>query len=62
MNEHLKFAVTLTFGGEFCPMLPAKTFVVYAINADVAIRVATYDAMNQGYKSGWVVGHNVEVL
>lgn len=57
-----KFSITLVFGGEFCPMLPPKTFLVYAEDVERAINVATYDAMNQGYKRGWVVEHQVEVL
>lgn len=57
-----KFQVTLVFGGEFCPMLPSKSFIVSAQDADKAINVAIYDAMAMGYKRGWVVEHIVEIL
>lgn len=57
-----KYQVTLKFGGEFCPMLPERSFVVNAINAEVAQRVAVNDAIAMGYKRGWVVGYDVEVL
>lgn len=57
-----QFDVTLIFGGEFCPMLPEKKFRVSAEDAKKAINVAIYDALNQGYKRGWIVGHQVEVL
>lgn len=57
-----QFQITLIFGGEFCPQLPAKKFVVNAEDAEKAINVAIYDAMNQGYKRGWVVEHQVELL
>ena len=62
MSDYHKFEVTLIFGGEFCPMLPSKKFVVNAISPEGAVNVATYDAMNQGYKRGWIVGHEVELL
>lgn len=60
--SYLRFSVTLVFGGEFCPMLPAKKFVVSAVDAETAIKVAVHDAVNQGYKRGWVVEQQVEVL
>ncbi|MNF29804.1 hypothetical protein D3C85_1510170 [compost metagenome] len=59
---YIKFNVTLKFGGEDCPLLPAKSFLVDAVNAEVAVRVATNDAVAKGYKRGWVVEHEVEVL
>jgi hypothetical protein len=57
-----QFDVTLVFGGEYCPMLPAKKFRVSAENAEKAIKVAFWDAIAQGYKRGWVVSHTVEIL
>ncbi|MNQ84820.1 hypothetical protein D3C85_999600 [compost metagenome] len=60
--SYYRFDVTLIFGGEFCPMLPRKTFRVSAENADKAIQVAIHDAVAQGYKRGWVVEQQVEVL
>jgi hypothetical protein len=59
---YFKFSVTLIFGGEFCPMLPRKRFVVDATDGENAIQVATSDAIAMGYKRGWIVGHTVEVL
>ena len=60
--SYLKFQVTLVFGGEFCPMLPSRSFVVNATDGDNAIKVAISDATAMGYKRGWIVEQIVEVL
>lgn len=63
--DELKFRrynVTITFGGDDCPQLPAKAFTVYAIGVESAKTVALSDARNLGYKSGWVIGYEVELL
>ncbi|MNU58867.1 hypothetical protein D3C71_480160 [compost metagenome] len=60
--SYYQFDVTLVFGGEFCPMLPSKKFRVSAENAEKAIKVAVWDAIAAGYKRGWIVEHQVEML
>ena len=57
-----KYQVTLLFGGEDCPQLPDRDFVVVAQGIESAVVVATYDAINLGYKRHWVVGFHVEIL
>lgn len=60
--SYAKYQVTLTFGGEHCPMLPSRSFVVQATGIDSARAIAIYDAVALGYKESWVVGYSVEVL
>ena len=62
MSSWKRFQVTLVFGGEFCPMLPEKAFTVSARDPEDAIKVATWDAIAAGYKRGWIVEHQVELL
>lgn len=57
-----RYSVTIVFGGDDCPQLPAKIFTVYAIGVESAKTVALSDARNLGYKSSWVVGYEVELL
>lgn len=57
-----RYKVTLFFGGDECPQLPPKDFLVSASDPSKAINVALYDAINTGYKRAWVVSHIVEIL
>lgn len=57
-----KFQVTLFFGGDDCPNMPDQIFTVQAQGVTGAINIATYDAMNKGYKREWIEGHHVELL
>lgn len=60
--KYTKYQVTLMFGGDDCPRLPDKSFVVSSQTPEGAVNLATYDAMGLGYKRVWVIGHKVEVL
>lgn len=60
--KYSTYEVRLMFGGDDCPQLPDKTFIVKSQTPDGAVNLATYDAMSMGYKRSWVVGHEVVVL
>jgi hypothetical protein len=59
---YYKFQVTLIFGGDDCPALPDRKFVVSAQGVESAVVVATWDAVDLGYKRQWVIGFHVEKL
>lgn len=60
--NYYKFQVTLMFGGDGCPQLPDRSFVVQAQGVEGAFNIAVYDAIDLGYKRSWVIGHHVEML
>lgn len=60
--SYQRYQVTLMFGGDDCPQLPDRDFVVQSQGIEGAVKVAIYDAMDLGYKRAWVIGHSVELL
>lgn len=58
MSAFKQYSVKLFFAGG----LQHRSFRVYAIDAQNAINVATYDASALGYKVALITGYEVEIL
>jgi hypothetical protein len=56
--KHRQYKVTVKFIAPYVE----RSFVVYATDAENAVRVANFDAMNLGFNGAWITGHIVEVL